>query len=503
MTCRKKLIEVALPLEAINAASQREKYIHHGHPSALHLWWARRPLATSRALIFASLVDDPNDPNAPPAFVQACRELPRGKNTAENDTARQRLFDFIETLITWESTTDELVLETSRRLIRLATDGEPPPLFDPFAGGGSIPLEAQRLGLEAHASDLNPVAVMINKALIEIPPRFADMPPVNPHDREKVGGGGSWNGSGGLAADVNYYGKWVRDQAYDRIGHLYPECNGETVIAWLWARTVRCPNPACGARMPLIDRYHLCTKTGGRVWVEPEVDIQHKTVTFRLHKGKGTPPKSPKVGRGVQFRCLVCGEIAPAEYIKATGVADHSKAQLVGIVTEGPSGRNYHAPSSEHEAVSNRAEPGWTPDLEMSTHPQYMAPPRYGMTTFTDLFTSRQLVALTTLSDLASEVCEVVLKQAIAAGLPDDQISLREGGIGAKAYAEAISFYLSVNVGRQANRSSSLCFWDPGGQKVQQVFSRQAYTMNWVYTEANPFSDSSGNFLGQLHYLVA
>jgi putative DNA methylase len=390
---RKKLIEVALPLEAIDAASEHEKYIHHSHPSALHLWWARRPLAASRALVFASLVDDPNAPDAPPAYVEACRNLPRGKNTAENDTPRQRLFDFIERLVLWENTNNERVLETARELIRLATEGHPPPLLDPFAGGGSIPLEAQRLGLEAHAQDLNPIAVMINKALIEIPPKFIDQPPINPRDREKVGGGGSWDRAKGLAADVRYYGEWVRDQAYERIGHLYPECNEETVIAWLWARTVKCPNPACGAQMPLLSRYYLCTKKGKKVWIEPQVDKQKKTVSFELHTGTGKPPKPPKMGRGAQFRCLVCGEIAPEEYIKAVGVADHSKAQLIGIVTEGPTGRKYYAPSSEHEIIAKSAEPEWTPTLEMSTHPQYMAPPRYGMKTFADLFTARQLVA--------------------------------------------------------------------------------------------------------------
>jgi len=299
MTYRKKLIEVALPLEAINRASAREKSIRHGgHPSTLHLWWARRPLAACRAVIFTSLVDDPDDPEAPREFVDACRKLPPGKNAADSDTPRQRLFDFIERLVTWESTTDEEVLETARELIRLCTDGNPPPLLDPFAGGGSIPLEAQRLGLEAHASDLNPVAVMINKALIEIPPKFANQPPVNPRDRGGTGQGGDWKGAVGLAADVRYYGKWMRDRAWERIGHLYPkyedkpgrrfsqnnadkkqnekisvdrgssasDSSGETVIAWLWARTVKCPNPACGIDMPLVRSFDLSKKKGRRAW---------------------------------------------------------------------------------------------------------------------------------------------------------------------------------------------------------------------------------------------
>ncbi|MBK7919038.1 MAG: DUF1156 domain-containing protein [Chloroflexi bacterium] len=233
-----------------------------GHPRQLHVWWARRPITSARAVIFTTLVDDPDDPHAPPAFVQACRDLPKGKNATIMDTPRQRLFDFIERLVRWEATTDEKILNTARELILLSTDGNPPPLLDPFAGGGSIPLEAQRLGLEAHASDLNPVAVMINKALIEIPPKFANQPPVNPRDRAKVGGTGEWKGASGLAADVRYYGEWMRDKAWERIGHLYPECNGETVIAWLWARTVKCPNPACGAQMPLVRSFDLSKKKG-------------------------------------------------------------------------------------------------------------------------------------------------------------------------------------------------------------------------------------------------
>jgi putative DNA methylase len=393
MTYRKKLIEVALPLEAINVASAREKSIRHGHPSTLHLWWARRPLAACRAVIFASLVDDPDDPEAPPEFVEACRRLPRGKNAAENDTPRQRLFDFIETLVQWESTTDEQVLGTARHLIRLATDGNPPPLLDPFAGGGSIPLEAQRLGLEAHASDLNPVAVMINKALIEIPPRFADRPPVNPRDREKMGGGTGWKGAAGLAADVRYYGEWMRDRAWERIGRLYPPyviaspegakqsptsereiASGaarprndreETVIAWLWARTVKCPNPACGAQMPLISSFWLSKKKGSKAWVVPQIDKTARTVRFTIEIGEGEPPEPPKVGRGAKFRCLVCDEVAPDQHLKDEGMAGRMGAQSMAIVTEGRNGRSYYAPTPEHEEAAAGARPKWQPAGEL------------------------------------------------------------------------------------------------------------------------------------------
>src|SRR5687767_2332859 len=230
---RKKLIEVALPLEAINVASAREKSIRHGHPSTLHLWWARRPLAACRAVLFASLVDDPSS---------LPEEFPTEK---EQDRERKRLFGIIEELVKWENSNNEEVLRRAKAEILKSTNGNPPPVLDPFCGGGSIPLEAQRLGLEAHASDLNPVAVLITKALIEIPPKFANMPPVNPEDRAR-GMGAQWKGAAGLAADVRYYGKWMRDEAERRIGHLYPKAKlpdgGEaTVIAWLWARTVTCP----------------------------------------------------------------------------------------------------------------------------------------------------------------------------------------------------------------------------------------------------------------------
>ncbi|RMG72199.1 MAG: DUF1156 domain-containing protein, partial [Chloroflexi bacterium] len=284
----KKLIEVALPLEAINAACAREKSIRHGHPSTLHLWWARRPLAAARVVIFASLVDDPDDLNANPEFVAACKNLDltslgcaRHNSTIE-DTPRMRLFDFIEKLVTWEATTDDRIISKARELIRIATNNNPPPLLDPFAGGGSIPLEAQRLGLKAYASDLNPVAVMINKAMIEIPPRFKDCPPINPDDRGRDSVS-SWHGAQGLAADVRYYGQWMRERAQERIGHLYPTYNGETVIAWLWARTVKSPNPAVDAHVPLMRSFVLSKKKGHEYWAKPIVDGER--VRFEVVKG--------------------------------------------------------------------------------------------------------------------------------------------------------------------------------------------------------------------------
>ncbi len=502
MTQRKKLIEVALPLEAINVASAREKSIRHGHPSTLHLWWARRPLAAARAVIFTSLVDDPDDPNAPPEFVQACRQLPKGKNATANDTPRQRLFDFIEQLVTWEATTDEKILNTARKLILLATDGNPPPLLDPFAGGGSIPLEAQRLGLEAHASDLNPVAVMINKALIEIPPKFANQPPVNPRDRAKVGGKGAWKGASGLAADVRYYGEWMREKAWERIGQLYPDCNGETVIAWLWARTVKCPNPACGAQMPLVSSFDLSKKKGKRAWVEPQINRQKRMVTFTVKSGKGKAPDPPKQGRGAKFKCLVCGEVAPDQHIKGEGMADRMGAQLMAIVTEGKNGRNYHPSTFEHEQIAAKAKPNWQPTGELADDPRNIWCKQYGLIDFADLFTPRQLTALTTFSDLVPVARQQIQADAVAVGLPDNDVPLRENGRGAQAYAEAVSVYLAFLVDQLVNHQTTICGWNSPNEQMRNTYARQAIPMVWDYAESNPFCNSSGSYNNMFERMV-
>lgn len=492
MTYRKKLIEVALPLEAINAASAREKSIRHGHPSTLHLWWARRPLAACRAVIFSSLVDDPDDPDAPPEFVEACRKLPRGKNAAANDTPRQRLFDFIETLVQWESTTDEQVLETARRLIRLATGGEPPPLLDPFAGGGSIPLEAQRLGLEAHASDLNPVAVMICKALIEIPPKFADRPPVNPRDRQGTAGDAGWKGAAGLAADVRYYGEWMRERAWERIGHLYPDCNGETVIAWIWARTVRSPNPAVDVHVPLIKKFDLSTKKGKRVWVEPIIDQNNRAISFEIRRGKRTGPKGTINRNGA--RCIFSDSPISLDYIRSEARAGRMGAMLVAVIAEGKSGRSYYAPNPDHEETANIKDV----DLFSTELPERALGFRiqnYGMTKHQDLFTSRQLLALKVFSELVREACELIRRNATEVGVPASDVSLDEGGDGAFAYAQAVSVYLAFAVSKAVNYWSSLCAWHTSAEKMMSTFGRQALSMTWDYTEANPFSSSSGNFM--------
>ncbi len=493
MTYRKKLIEVALPLEAINVASAREKSIRHGHPSTLHLWWARRPLAAARAVIFTSLVDDPDDPNALPAFVEACKKLPIGANVKANgDTPRMRLFDFIERLVTWEATTDEAILNTARELIQIATEGNPPPLLDPFAGGGSIPLEAQRLGLEAHASDLNPVAVMINKAQIEIPPRFANMPPVNPRDRENDSASGQgWKGAAGLAADVRYYGEWMREKAFEKIGHLYPTHNGETVIAWLWARTVKSPNPAVNAHVPLIKSFILSKKKGREVWAKPI--IENGQIRFEVTKGK--PPKDKE---GTMNRsggtCLISGEPIPFEYVREEGKAGRMGTQLIAIVTQGQNRRNYYSPEAKHSEISTQAEPTWIPIGELDGKAKVNVG-LYGFVEVADLFTSRQLVALTTFSDLVAEARKQAHNDAILVGLPDDDISLRDDGNGAKAYAEAVSVYLAFGVDKGADNWSSIVTWRNSVDSPRTTFARQALAMVWDYVESNPFSTSAGSWI--------
>ena len=524
---RKKLIEVALPLDAINAASSREKSIRHGHPSTLHLWWARRPLAAARAVLFAQLVDDPSDLE---------EEFP---GEEEQEKERERLFKIIEDLVVWENTTNERVLEKARAEIRkswlrtcadncnhpraaeLFDPDRLPAFHDPFAGGGAIPLEAQRLGLESYASDLNPVAVLINKAMIEIPPKFAGRAPVNPErNTGQVGISAAWKGATGLAEDVRYYGKWMRDEAEKRIGHLYPkiEVTAEmaaarpdlkryagrklTVIAWLWARTVRSPNPAfADVEVPLASTFILSKKGGKEAYVEPVIAEGGYHFTVRA----GTPPESAmkgtKLSRGSNFQCVMSGVPMNPDYIKAEGMADRMGARLMAVVAEGDRGRVYLAPTQEHESIISQAKPEWEPRQDLPNDPRAIWVPLYGLTTFADLFTDRQLVALTTFSDLVGEARERIRHDAVAAGLPDDGVPLREGGTGATAYAEAVGVYLAFAVDKVADYWSTICSWHNSGEKIRNTFSRQAIPMVWDYAEGNPFCDSSGNFMAMIDWV--
>lgn len=596
---KKKLIEVALPLEAINKASAREKSIRHGHPSTLHLWWARRPLAAARAVIFAQMVDDPS---AHPELFPT---------EEEQEKERQRLFRLIEELVLWENTTNEHVLNQAREEIRKncippappetedlskiwefalkynaydklgsfeavtelcqtrekeyfktgkwtgtlnelraclffeqrrwrhlgeepedeslqrilqlyktihqqwnEAEPEVPAFHDPFAGGGSLPLEAQRLGLEAYASDLNPVAVLINKAMIEIPPKFANRPPVNPESRKQKGiTANGWKGAQGLAEDVRYYGKWMRDEAEKRIGHLYPKIEiteemakerpdlkqyiGQklTVIAWLWARTVKSPNPAfANVDVPLVSTFMLSTKAGKEAYVEPV--IEGDSYRFTVKVGKPTDSEAAKNGtklsRGANFKCLMSGTPIKGDYIKAEGVAGHMGSRMMAIVAEGEKGRFYLAPTSEHEEIVSRNKPKWKPENELIGKCRDQLP-LYGMNTFAEMFTDRQLIALTTLSDLVQEAHKQVEVDSIATRMKYDETNLDLEGN--QVYADAVAVFLAFALSKQADLGNSLCAWEPIAQCPRHLFNRQAIPMVWDFAEGNPLGNSSGAWL--------
>ena len=568
MKIKKKLIEVALPLNAINTASAREKSIRHGHPSTLHLWWARRPLAAARAVIFSQMVDDPSGyvdvllsdtkkrRTAAREFKKrvaghaAKRALARDDAIAEPqptleeviaEQERDRLFAIIEELVLWENTTNEEVLEPARREIwqswrRACAENAAhpkatemfdrhtlPAFHDPFAGGGALPLEAQRLGLEAHASDLNPVAVLINKAMIEIPPKFAGWPPVNPAARqEKSLIRREWKSAQGLAEDVRYYGQWMREEAEKRIGHLYPKVEitekmvaerpdlkrykGRklTVIAWLWARTVKSPNPAfADVEVPLASTFMLSTKKGKEAYVEPV--IEGRGYRFSVKVGMPQDPEKARLGTTAgkrhAFQCLMSGVPVTYDHIRAEGKAGRMRARLMAIVAEGDRGRVYLAPTTEHDTASRQARPDWRPDVDLPVNPRDFKTPNYGLATFSDLFTPRQLVALTTFSDLVTEARARVERDAIVAGLAGDSTPLRDGGNGAKAYAEAVAVYLAFVVDKTSDYGSTICTWHSSKELIRNTFGRQAIPITWDYAETNPLSSCTGNWMAMADWV--
>lgn len=470
MTHRRKLIEVALPLDAINAASAREKSIRHGHPSTLHLWWARRPLAACRAVLFAQLVDDPSS-------------LPDEFPTEElQDAERQRLFGIIEELVKWENSTNEEVLEAARREILKSTGGNPPPILDPFAGGGSIPLEAQRLGLEAHASDLNPVAVLINKALIEIPPKWADMPPVHPDAEQRT----RWKGAEGLAEDVRLYGKWMRDEAEKRIGHLYPKATLEDgsqadVIAWIWARTVTCPNPACGATMPLVRSFWLSKKKGKEAWITPIVDTEGKAVTFEVMHGSHGPPTGGTIGRQ-GATCVVCSTAVPFNHIRSVGKNSGLGRCPVAVVVKTADGKRGY--SSHNGMLTAHVDPI---DLGLGTlahNPRDLKTPNYGITDWGDLFTDRQLHMLSVHAQLVASARERV--SADLHGCSGDTRDVSE-------YSVAVVTYLALGVSKMTDMNNSFVAWSTGRDQAVHLFGRHAIPMVWDFAEVNPFAGAAGD----------
>lgn len=558
-TYPKKLIEVSIPLKEINDACAREKSIRHGHPSTLHLWWARRPLAAARSVLFCQLVDDPS------GYVdELVKDKPRARATEQEllmepegekdlsprlrerliEKERERLHDLVRELVIWENTTDEKLFKRAHKEIvktwqrQLCREGKPentplPPVLDPFAGGGAIPLEAQRLGMEAHASDLNPVAVLINRAMIEIPPKFAGRQPVNPDwqgSSKEEKQATPWKGAQGLAEDVRYYGEWMREEAKKRIGHLYPpyEITAEilesredlrkagyqvgdqlTVIAWLWARTVPSPNPALkGKAVPLVSSFWLSKKKGKEAYVEPVVE--NGDYRFEVRVGKADEPDKvnagTKTGRGANFSCLLSGVPLEAKYIREEACNGNMDAVLMTVVSEGKRGRVYLPANVHHSSVAREAKPTWKPDQEVPTPCHDVDRlPMYGMPTWGDAFTDRQLVALTTFSDLVGEARQRVFEDARVAWDKADPktapASLEQGGTGPQAYADAVAVYLALATSRMSDSSSSLVSWTPQRDTLRNTFGRQALPMVWDFAEANVLSDSSGNFGGSINWV--
>lgn len=534
---KKKLIEVAIPLEAINAASAREKSIRHGHPSTLHLWWARRPLAACRAVLFAQLVDDPSgyadkllhDPKirkqAKEDWVLRIKAWRDRKADAQGnvpdtpeptledcaaDIERNRLFEIIEELVLWENSTNEEVLERARAEIRRSCGGVLPPVYDPFSGGGSIPLEAQRLGLPAYGSDLNPVAVMIGKAMIEIPPKFKDMPPIHPGIKERS----FYRNAEGLAEDVKYYGEWMREKALQRLAHFYPEVDlpaeygggKATVAAWIWARTVPSPDPAFGdVRVPIASTFMLSSRTGKEVWIEPIVDRINKTIRYSIRKG-GTKAEisaaneGTKAGRGSNFRCLISDTAITSEYVKAQGKAGQIGQTLIAIVAEGHTARVYVAPTVEHEALALSVQSSWEPETSLPDDPRNFWTVEYGLKTFGDLFTDRQLNALNKFCELANEVREIAEHDALSAGMMAGSAGLNESGTGAKAYSEAIAMYLAFAISKVADRGSSICTWFTARDSTRNTFARQSVPMTWDFAEMNVLLDGTGTLAGAVQW---
>ncbi len=483
---RKKLIEVALPLPEINDASAYDKMPGIGpHPKGIHHWWARLPLPTARAVLFASVVDDPS--SHPEKFL-----------TEEAQNAeRERLFGIVRELMQKKLHERPDVYAKAREEMLKHTDGTLPPVLDPFSGGGSIPLEAARLGFEAHAADLNPVAVLLNKCNLELVPRWLDHPPVNPEVRENVLRKTGWTGSRGLAEDIRYYGNLIRERATEKIGHLYPkiklpkEYSGReaNVIAWIWARTVASPNPAAqGAHVPLISTYWLSTKKGGETWLEPVVDVKRGTFRFEVRTGMPGNRKKisagTKVGRG-GFRCILTETPIPFAYIREEGVKGRIRHEMIAVVAELQRGRTYlPADQQQIESASATAPTGF-PDTDLPEQALGFRVQAYGIRKHWQLFASRQLVSMTSLSDQIRVIKKHIMKDATSAGNLEGD---------AETYAVTLTIFLALALNRCADFNNAICTWNASNQKVMHLFGRQAIPMVWDFAEANILGDSVGSW---------
>ena len=501
----RKLIEVALPLEDINESAIHEKKIRQGHPSSMHHYWARRPLAAARAVLFAQLVNDPG----------GARGWAPGNSKAAADTERERLFDIIRELSKWENVCNKKLLErANEEILRSwqevrAANGEDlrlfpeehPPIQDPFAGGGAIPLEAQRLGLQSIASDLNPVSSLICHAMIDIPVRFANCQSVGPAHLSAKQSGMALETRGilGLCEDIKSYGETVKQAAHSKIGRLYPQVTLKsgapaTVNSWIWTRTVASPNPiANGAHVPLVKSFALSKKKGKCAWVEYEVDSAQLEYMFQVKTGTSLPDVAGTVGRG-GARCILTGSLIPLAYIREQGKRGLLRYRLMATVLEGDRGRQYVPPSRETESLATSVRAENYPTGKIDHWVGCTNCVVYGYENFEDLYTPRQLVALTTFSDCILDIKNIIVKDAIRGGFSDDSTPLHTGGSGAVAYAEAIMVYLTCALDKMADLGNAFCGWESIAQCPRHLFGKQAIPMVWDFAEANPFSNSSGSW---------
>jgi putative DNA methylase len=485
----KRLAEVDFPIAEVSKHSAREKSIRHGHPSTLHLWWARRPLASSRAVLLALLWPDPCDPLCPEAFKQEAkkrlREVPGCDPGTTDEDLRKALLRFIADFANWNHAAHHTYLEVARALVKAPYPEETPLVVDPFAGGGSIPLEALRVGCEAFASDLNPVACLILKVMLEDIPR---------HGLE-------------LAEELRRVGAEIKQQAEKELADLYlKDPDGSVPIAYLWARTVRCEAPNCGAEIPLVRSFWLCKKANRRRALKPRVERpagEPPRVEFEVFE----PESEKDVPAGTVTRakasCLACGTVLPPERVRAQlakerGGADvvfdgegrrTGGARLLAVVTlkANEQGRHYRLPSErDYEALCKAQKrlkailDEWERDgkKDLCPVPDESTPvgggtgagrafsiQKYGMLQWGDLFTARQKVALLDLG----------------AGLRNAPASVGETG--------------SASLSRLGDKNASLAVWNQIGEKIEHVFGRQALPIVWDFAEVPIFSESTGNFL--------
>ena len=486
-THNKKLIEVALPLPEINDASAYDKMPGIGpHPKGIHQWWARLPLPTARAILFASVVDDP----------EAHPE--KWPTVEEQNAERERLFDILRRMMGKKLHEAPEVYAEARFEMLKHCDGKLPTVFDPFAGGGSIPLEANRMGFESHAGDLNPVAVLLNKCNLEITPRWVDHPPINPVCRNRLAGGEAWQGTDGLASDVRYYSELVRQHVCSKHKDLYPKIpfpkeygDGDTdVIAWIWARTVVSPNPAAqGKKVPLISTYWLSTKKDSLAWIEPSIDRNRGTYTFSVKTGvpidRTSIGNGTKLGRGARFKCLLTDEPISNEHLKAEAKSGRLGLSLLAIVAEGKRGRIYLSPDKWNEDIAFSANASSPPSEAISYDSRYLTPPGYGMDSIDRLFHPRQLVTLEAISDEVRELRSQIISDCKAVAMSDGE---------AASYANALQTFLALSMDRVADFNNSLCRWSPSNQKVMNLFGRQVIPMVWDFAEANTLGTSVGSW---------